>query len=78
MQLMYATRYSCDGCGAVADIDRPEKLTGERVVPEGWATGFRLEDYHTGVVRKMITDICAACAALPIGELLAKAREGGS
>jgi hypothetical protein len=75
MQITYGTRYACDGCGDQADIDRPEGIPAARLVPEGWASGFRLEDYHPEHPLKMITDLCPSCAALPIGELLAKVRQ---
>lgn len=73
MRISYSDTYQCDLCGATATVPTPASLANltELPRPAGWvidsvAISTAMHTRHP--------DVCATCAQLPYGEVLARLR----
>lgn len=66
-RIIYATHVTCDGCGAVEQLPAPSSAPEMPTLPGWLPAGLRLTDLYGTT---LISDLCAACLARPLAELL--------
>lgn len=67
-RVIYATHVTCDGCGITEQLPAPS-ARGVVDAPPGWSPpGLQVVDVFR---TPFLSDLCAACMARPLAELVA-------
>lgn len=74
MKLHFATRYRCDVCLIVVDVENPpNEFPTDGRLPAGWYALPRCLDYTKDGSFFLIQDFCGSCRRVPADEIVDRA-----